>query len=88
MAETYHIPVSPHDAAGPVNIAAGAQVMATVPNFHKLEIARARLELFPLLMDEPFDIRDGQLHLGKRPGLGFEMNLDFLRERAIGGFAR
>ncbi len=88
MAETYHIPVSPHDAAGPVNIAAGAHVMATVPNFYKLEIARARLELFPLLMDEPFDIRDGQLHLGKRPGLGFEMNLDFLRERAIGGFAR
>jgi galactonate dehydratase len=83
LAETYHIPVSPHDAGGPVNIAAGAHVMATVPNFYKLEISRARLDLYPLMMDHPFDIRDGHLNLSSRPGLGFEMNLEFLRERQL-----
>ena len=83
MAETYHIPVAPHDAGGPVNIAAGAHVMATVPNFYKLEIARARLAVYDQMMDHPFDIRDGHLHLSDRPGLGFKMNEEFLREHAI-----
>src|SRR5215510_8016990 len=27
LAEAYYIPVSPHDAAGPINLVAGAQVM-------------------------------------------------------------
>ena len=37
LCEAYYIPVSPHDAAGPINVVAGAQVMMTVPNFYKLE---------------------------------------------------
>ena len=37
LAESFYIPVSPHDASGPVNILAGAHVMMTVPNFYKLE---------------------------------------------------
>ena len=33
MAEAYYVPISPHDASGPINILAGAHVMMTVPNF-------------------------------------------------------
>ncbi len=40
MAEAYYIPVSPHDASGPINVVAGAQVMMTVPNFYRLETSR------------------------------------------------
>src|SRR3954447_18886167 len=36
MAEAYYVPVSPHDASGPINVLAGAHVMMTVPNFYKL----------------------------------------------------
>ncbi|MCS5643270.1 MAG: mandelate racemase/muconate lactonizing enzyme family protein, partial [Dehalococcoidia bacterium] len=36
MAEAYYVPISPHDASGPINVLAGAQVMMTVPNFYKL----------------------------------------------------
>jgi len=82
LAETFNIPVSPHDAGGPVNIAAGAHVMATVPNFFKLEISRARWDVYDRMMDQPFEIREGHLHLSKRPGLGFNMNPEFLREHA------
>ena len=39
MAEAYYIPISPHDASGPINVVAGAQVMLTVPNFYRLETA-------------------------------------------------
>ena len=42
MAEAYYIPISPHDASGPINVMAGAQVMMTVPNFYKLEVPSLR----------------------------------------------
>ena len=43
MAEAYYIPVSPHDATGPITMAAGAQVMMSTPNFYRLEIAYSEL---------------------------------------------
>ena len=43
LCEAYYIPVSPHDAAGPINVVAGAQVMMTVPNFYKLETSEWNL---------------------------------------------
>jgi galactonate dehydratase len=79
MAEAYYIPISPHDASGPVNVMAGAQVMMTVPNFYKLEVHRYDLSGYNILIDQPLDVRDGCLHLTNRPGLGIEMNLDTLR---------
>ena len=87
MAEAYYVPVSPHDASGPINIAAGAHVMMATPNFYKLETARAKLNAYDVLIDQPLDIRNGHLHLSRRPGLGFEMNLDYLRDRAIAPFS-
>jgi galactonate dehydratase len=87
MAEAYFVPVSPHDASGPINIAAGAHVMMTTPNFYKMETARAKLNSYDVLIDQPLDIRDGCLHLSERPGLGFEMNIDYLRDRAIAPFS-
>jgi galactonate dehydratase len=35
MAEAYYIPITPHDASGPINILAGAHVSLTVPNFYR-----------------------------------------------------
>ena len=37
MAEAYYIPVSPHDASGPINVVAGGHVMLTVPNCYRVE---------------------------------------------------
>jgi galactonate dehydratase len=37
LAETFYVAISPHDASGPVNVMAGAQVMVSVPNFYRLE---------------------------------------------------
>ncbi|MCH8294098.1 mandelate racemase/muconate lactonizing enzyme family protein, partial [Candidatus Poribacteria bacterium] len=36
-----------------------------------------------VLIDPPLDIREGHLHLSNLPGLGIEMNLDYLRRKAI-----
>ena len=87
MAETYNIPMSPHDASGPINVLAGAHVMMTVPNFYRLETSRFDLSNYNVLIDEPLDVREGRLHLPERPGLGVEMDMDYLRANAVEGFA-
>ncbi len=79
MAEAYYIPISPHDASGPINVMAGAQVMMTVPNFYKLEVHRYDLSGYNILIDRPLDVRSGCLYVPDRPGLGVELNMDALK---------
>jgi galactonate dehydratase len=86
LAEGYYVPVSPHDASGPINVLAGAHVMMTVPNFYKLETSRSRMDAYDVFIDTPLDTRDGHLFVPKKPGLGLEMNLDFLRAHADPGW--
>ena len=83
MAESYYVPVSPHDASGPINVLAGAHVMMTVPNFYKLETSRFRLDNYDAFIDYPLDVRSGDLYLSERPGLGVELDSDFLRANEI-----
>ena len=82
MAEGYFVPISPHDATGPITLIAGAQTMMSVPNFFRLEIAYSELELYQQVMDPPFDVHDGFFHVSARPGLGHELRQEYL-EQAI-----
>ncbi|CAA9295030.1 MAG: Gluconate dehydratase [uncultured Chloroflexi bacterium] len=86
LAEAYYVPVSPHDASGPINVLAGAHVMMTVPNFYKLETIRSKMDSYDAFIQTPLDTRDGQLYVPKLPGLGLEMNLDYLRAHAEPGW--
>jgi len=83
LAEAYYIPISPHDAAGPINVVAGAQVMMTVPNFYKLETSRWDLSKYNVLIKTPLDNSNGTLKLPRVPGLGIEMNRDYLENNEI-----
>jgi galactonate dehydratase len=83
LCEAYYIPVSPHDAAGPINVVAGAQVMMTVPNFYKLETSEWNLGKYDHLIDRPLDVSNGHLKLSSNPGLGVEMNRDYLQDHEI-----
>jgi galactonate dehydratase len=80
LAETFFIPISPHGAQGPVQIIAGAHVMTTVPNFYRMEINSGWLETFNAAITPSLDIRDGRLHLPPGPGLGIELNHDFIAD--------
>jgi galactonate dehydratase len=86
MAEAYYIPVSPHDASGPINVVAGAHVMMTVPNFYRLETSRYDLSCYNRFIQTPLDNSEGRLHLPDTPGLGVEMNMDYLRASVIDGY--
>ena len=86
LAEAYYVPISPHDASGPINVTAGAHVMMTVPNFYRLETGDCDLSYYDALIETPLDNRGGRLRLGRGPGLGITMNLDYLRANILDGF--
>ncbi|WP_055045745.1 mandelate racemase/muconate lactonizing enzyme family protein [Devosia sp. A16] len=83
LAEGYYVPISPHDAGGPINVLAGAHVMMTVPNFYKLETSRWDLSGYNELMHTRLDNSNGALKLPRVPGLGIEMNRDYLEDNEI-----
>ena len=80
MAEAYYVPISPHDATGPITMIAGAQVMMTVPNFYRLEIAYSELDVYNQALDPPLDVRGGYFYVSDRPGLGHELNEAYLAD--------
>jgi galactonate dehydratase len=86
MAEAYYIPISPHDASGPINVMAGAHVSLTVPNFYKLEARRVHFEFYNAFLNEPLEVRDGALQVPRRPGLGITLNPDYLKANAEPGW--
>ena len=59
-------------------IIAGAHTIVTVPNFYRLKFSLAALEGYNAVLDKPLDIRDGASHLPSGPGLGFDLDLEFL----------
>ena len=83
LCEAYYIPVSPHDAGGPINILAGSHAMMTVPNFYKLETNRWDLGGYDEFVHTPIDTKTGVIKLPRVPGLGIEMNMDYLRANEI-----
>ena len=85
MAEAYYIPVSPHDASGPINVLAGAHVMMTTPNFYKLETMRYDLGAYGAFIEPGLDIRGGDLYVPDAPGLGVEIDMDYLRAHVLFG---
>jgi galactonate dehydratase len=86
LAEAYYVPMTPHDAAGPINLVAGGQVMLTVPNFYRIETASYNLTSYNRYLTEPLDNTGGRLRLADRPGLGVELDLDHLRGNVLDGF--
>ena len=83
LCEAYYIPVSPHDAAGPINVVAGAQVMMTVPNFYKLETSEWNLSRYDHLIDSRSTTRTAASSSHPAPGLGIEMNRDYLEANQV-----
>ena len=86
LAEAYYVPMSPHDAAGPINVIAGAHVSMNIPNFYKLETNKYDLSNYNPFIDHPLDIREGDLYVSDRPGLGLEIDLDYLKGHALEGY--
>ena len=86
LAEAYYVPISPHDASGPINVLAGAHVMASVPNHYRVETSRAKLNAYDVFIDHPLDIRGDKIYLSDRPGIGIELDKDYLHGHVLEGY--
>ena len=86
MSEAYYVPISPHDASGPINVLAGAHAMASVPNHYRVETSRAKLNAYDVMIDYPLDVRGDKIYLSKRPGLGIELDRDYMRANCLDSY--
>ena len=83
MAEAFGVPVAPHGPFGPVAVSAGMQVMATHPGFLILEYAWGEIPWRNELTLQPEAIVDGRIRVGRRPGLGVDLNPETLKARGV-----
>jgi galactonate dehydratase len=79
MAETYYIPISPHNAQGPGQILGGAHVSISTPNFYRLEHALDFKPSYNRYLQEPFNWQGNKLILNGKPGLGIDLDMDAVR---------
>lgn len=84
FAEIYGITMAPHNPYGPVALAASAHAAAAMPNFLILEICRLE-PWFGRIQRQAVPLVDGWINvdeLGRRPGLGIELDWNQVRSTA------
>lgn len=75
MAETWHLPIAPHDCTGPVALAAATHLSLSAPNALVQESVRAFYRTwYGELVTQLPPIRDGMITVPPGPGLGLELS--------------
>lgn len=70
MAEAYYAAIAPHNPLGPISLAAGVQLAASIPNF----LCQEQVSLGVGYLKTPFKVRQGYVDLPTGPGLGIELD--------------
>lgn len=78
-AEVYGVPLAPHNPYGPVATAASVHCCALIQNFLILEHCRVR-PCFDRVQKFGPEIKNGCALLPDRPGLGIELDWDYVRQ--------
>jgi L-alanine-DL-glutamate epimerase-like enolase superfamily enzyme len=81
LADTYHLPLTPHDCIGPIALAAGLQLAAHASNAMVMETVRGFVRGWYLdVVTDPIEFADGYALIPDRPGLGTRLRPE-VRER-------
>jgi galactonate dehydratase len=70
MAEAYYAAIAPHNPLGPISLAAGIQLAASIPNF----LCQEQVSLGEGYLKQPFVVRKGYIDVPTGPGLGIELD--------------
>jgi galactonate dehydratase len=70
MAEAYYATIAPHNPLGPISLAAGIQIAASIPNF----LIQEQVSLGEGYLKEPFAVDSGYIDVPASPGLGIELD--------------
>jgi galactonate dehydratase len=77
MAEAYYASIAPHNPLGPISLAAGVQIAASIPNF----LIQEQVSLGEGYLKQPFKVREGYLELPSGPGLGIELDENAMADK-------
>jgi galactonate dehydratase len=88
MAESFYVSVIPHNPCGPVATAVNVQFAACTQNFVILEYKADDQPPRRDLLQEPIRLVDGYLELPTGPGLGIDLNEDFIARNPAEGWRR
>ena len=84
LAETYYLPIAPHNCGGPVLHFASAHVSANVTNLFITEsVRRHYFEEYEGLVTQTLLPEGGQLPLPPGPGLGLELTEEVLKRKDV-----
>lgn len=77
MAEAYYASIAPHNPLGPISLAAGLQIAASIPNF----LVQEQRTLGEGYLKKPFELRQGFVDVPTAPGLGIELDEDAVAKK-------
>jgi galactonate dehydratase len=78
MAEAYYVPIAPHNPMGPISLAVGLNLAASIPNF----LVQEQVSLGEGYLKEPFKLqKDGTVLIPRKPGLGVELDEDQMKDK-------
>jgi galactonate dehydratase len=77
MAEAYYASIAPHNPLGPISLAAGIQLSASIPNF----LCQEQVSLGEGYIKKPFVIREGYVDVPAGPGLGIELDENAMADK-------
>jgi galactonate dehydratase len=77
MAEAYYASIAPHNPLGPISLAAGIQLAASIPNF----LCQEQVSLGEGYLKQPFVVRDGYVPIPTAPGLGIELDEEAMADK-------
>jgi galactonate dehydratase len=77
MAEAYYAAIAPHNPLGPISLAAGIQLAASIPNF----LCQEQVSLGEGYLKKPFAVNKGYVDVPTGPGLGVELDENALADK-------
>jgi galactonate dehydratase len=77
MAEAYYATIAPHNPLGPISLAAGVQMAASIPNF----LCQEQVSLGDGYITRPFVVKKGYIDVPNGPGLGIELDENALADK-------
>ncbi len=81
LAESHQIEVAPHIIGTSVALAAALQLIGSIPNGGMIEWDASPNNLFcDGIITTPYELKNGEIKIPDRPGLGVDLNYDFLNK--------
>jgi galactonate dehydratase len=77
MAEAYYATMAPHNPLGPISLAAGLQLAASIPNF----MCQEQVSLGEGYIKQPFKVENGYVKIPEGPGLGIELDENAIADK-------